>query len=467
MKFRVKLTLWMLGVLSLLFGIGGSLLISVSFQTALQREQDVAYHSYKMALSTLQIVNDPEKPLNYDSIAHILDQLCQQNTASWTALQLTDGNETIFEFGSSKALLHSLSAQPEPGTCQFQYDAEPDNGRYLLLCGAIDAGSSVLYLNSVHDISFVYETRRTQLTTFQWVFAAMALLCAGLSYTVSRVLTKPLEALSRTSRTIASGHFSSRVRLRSNDEVGAVSADFNAMADRLEGTIAQLQDAVQRQENFMGSFAHELKTPMTSIIGYADLLRGQTLTAEEQAEAADYILSEGKRLEVLSRKLLNLLVLKKSDLPLSPVSLSQLLETLVEQIRPVYLSRGIRLSYECQDGLCYLEPDLIRSLLLNLLDNARKAMDDGGFIFLSATMTSQGCRIRVCDNGRGIPPQALAHLTQAFYRVDKSRSRQQGGVGLGLTLCQEIASLHAGELHFESQPGKGTCVSVELNGGRP
>ena len=144
MKFRVKLTLWMLGVLSLLFGIGGSLLISVSFQTALQREQDVAYHSYKMALSTLQIVNDPEKPLNYDSIAHILDQLCQQNTASWTALQLTDGSETIFEFGSSKALLHSLSAQPEPGTCQFQYDADLDNGRYLLLCGAIDAGSSVL-----------------------------------------------------------------------------------------------------------------------------------------------------------------------------------------------------------------------------------------------------------------------------------------------------------------------------------
>ena len=103
----------------------------------------------------------------------------------------------------------------------------------------------------------------------------------------------------------------------------------------------------------MGSFAHELKTPMTSIIGYADLLRGQTLTAEEQAEAADYILSEGKRLEVLSRKLLNLLVLKKSDLPLSPVSLSHFLETLVEQIRPVYLSRGIRLSYECQDCLLY------------------------------------------------------------------------------------------------------------------
>ena len=216
----------------------------------------------------------------------------------------------------------------------------------------------------------------------------------------------------------------------------------------------------------MGSFAHELKTPMTSIIGYADLLLSGALDREEQAEAAGYIFSEGQRLESLSRKLLDLLVLKKGGASLRPASPAALIEAAAEQLRPVYRGQGIRLACRCQEGRCLLEPDLVRSLLLNLLDNARKAMEQGGSISLSCEMTADGCRICVRDEGRGIPAEALAHLTEAFYRVDKSRSRAQGGVGLGLALCREIAAFHGGELRFASQPGHGTCVSVELRGGR-
>ena len=85
---------------------------------------------------------------------------------------------------------------------------------------------------------------------------------------------------------------------------------------------------------------------------------------------------------------------------------------------------------------------------------------------LTAQLTDAGCVFKVYDNGRGIPPQALEHLTEAFYRVDKSRSRAQGGVGLGLSLCQEIAALHGGSISFSSTEGRGTCVTVELKGGR-
>ena len=113
-----------------------------------------------------------------------------------------------------------------------------------------------------------------------------------------------------------------------------------------------------------------------------------------------------------------------------------------------------------------LDPDLFRSLVLNLVDNAGKALGSRGHIRVTVRMTGEGCRLCVEDDGPGIPGEARKHLTEAFYRVDKSRSRKQGGAGLGLTLCEKIVKLHNGELSFESEEGRGTKVTAELKGGR-
>lgn len=116
-----------------------------------------------------------------------------------------------------------------------------------------------------------------------------------------------------------------------------------------------------------------------------------------------------------------------------------------------------------------MEPDLVWSLLLNLADNAQKAVSKGGEIRFRQKMLPDGCRIQVLDNGRGIPEKSLEHLTEAFYRVDKARSRKQGGFGLGLALCQEIAAAHSGSIRFANRTDvpHGACVTVELKGGRP
>ena len=112
-----------------------------------------------------------------------------------------------------------------------------------------------------------------------------------------------------------------------------------------------------------------------------------------------------------------------------------------------------------------LEPDLFQTLLINLLDNARKAMENGGHITVSLRMTGTGCSLAVVDDGKGIPKEALKHLTEAFYRVDKARARSRGSAGLGLALCEKIVELHHGSMRFESKEGIGTMVTVELNGG--
>lgn len=476
MKFYLKITFSMLALLSLLFGIGGSMLISASFQESLEREETAAFGNYRMAWGTLQIVNGLEPYLDRDVLSQTMEQLYQQNSTFWSNLQLSNTEEVIYENGSVQTLalpIDKFTEIPAPGECLFRVLEDTKGEHYLVLSGAIETNGDILYLNTSHNINELYTARGAQQKTYFQVFLIMCVLCGVLSYTVSRILTAPLNALSRASREIASGNYGSRVRVRSEDEIGQLSEDFNVMAEQLKENaeqreiyIEQLRQSVERQERFVGSFAHEMKTPMTSLIGYADLIRSGTLTQEEQAEAAGYLYSEGKRLESLSRKLLELLVIRQQGIPLVPASPGELVEQLARQLEPVYRKKGIRLSCNSEEGRCLMEPDLVWSLLLNLADNAQKSMEDGGELRFQQEMTEDGCVIRVLDSGRGIPPQALEHLTEAFYRVDKARSRKQGGFGLGLALCQEIAALHNGDLKFENRPEGGVCVTVDLKGGR-
>ena len=134
-------------------------------------------------------------------------------------------------------------------------------------------------------------------------------------------------------------------------------------------------------------------------------------------------------------------------------------------MEPPLAQAGIRLTVRSQSVLALMEPDLMESVCVNLLDNARKAMDNGGEVLLEGFSEEGGCRIQVTDQGKGIPAEELERVTEAFYMVDKSRARAQGGAGLGLALCRRIALLHGGRLELESQPGQGTCARVHLKGG--
>ncbi len=466
MRFHWKMTLCMLALMSVLFGAGGSLLISASFRDSLEREKSAAFASYRMAWGTLNIVNSLDPYLDREAIAQTMEQLYRQDSTAWRLFLLSSEEETIYQADLPPLSLSWGEGKPEPGRCLTWVTDNGAGGRYLFFSGAVQTNWDVLYLTTARDVSALYDAREAQQRTYLQVFGVMCLLCGALSYTVSRVLTAPLGDLSRATRDIATGKLSSRVRVRSSDEVGMVSRDFNAMADQMERYIEELRQSVERQERFMGSFAHEMKTPMTSLIGYTELIRSGTLTQEEQVEAAGWLYSEGRRLESLSRKLLNLLVLKQENVAFANVSPGSLVEELAERLGPVYAAKHIIIFCDCERGNCLLEPDLVWSLLMNLTDNAQKAMESGGELAFRVELLEDGCQIQVSDTGRGIPPEALDHLTDAFYRVDKARSRAQGGFGLGLSLCREIVEIHHGLIRFENREAGGARVTVELRGGR-
>ena len=214
----------------------------------------------------------------------------------------------------------------------------------------------------------------------------------------------------------------------------------------------------RQKEDFAANFAHELKTPLTSVIGYADMLCRRDLPKEEVKSAAGYILSEGMRLESLALKLMDLFVLDKQDFFLVRMPVKEMFEDLGQGIEPVCRKYGAGLHMEIEDGMIEVDYDLFKAMVLNLVDNAAKA--ECRDVWISGTRGKDTYQIRVKDNGKGIPPKELGRITEAFYMVDKSRSRKEGGAGIGMALCWKIIQIHNGILKIDSRLGEGTVMKV-------
>lgn len=464
MKYRLKIALCVVCFLSFAFGIGGSMLISVSFSSNLEQEKKTAVNSYQSMLNMLSVVNSVSTQAYYGNIADVLEQLDQNGGGNWSALRLIVDDNVIYEGGNAAENIRSVTLAEETDQYDLQIFKEHENN-YLQVSGALEAGEKILYLDGLYDITSIYHSREEQIKIYRYVFLVIIILGAAISWVMASLLTKPMRELSRTARQISGGDLSGRVQIQSKDEIGLLAEDFNHMADEMEDYIGQLKDAMVRQEEFMGSFAHEMKTPMTAIIGYADLMRSQQLSENQQRDAANYIFSEGKRLENLSLKLLDLLVVKNDAMEFVMCRPDKLVKDVAQLMRPALSEKNITLQRQCETGSCMLEPSLVMSLLINLVDNARKAMDDGGVITVVEKITEDGCCFVVEDQGSGIPDEELEKITDAFYRVDKSRARSLGGVGLGLALCKEIAAAHNGSIAFENVEPSGTRVTVLLKGG--
>ena len=232
----------------------------------------------------------------------------------------------------------------------------------------------------------------------------------------------------------------------------------------LERSLENLQNVADRREEFIASFAHELKTPLTAIIGYADMLRSKDMAPKARFTAAGYIFSEGKRLEALSLKLMDIIVAGKQSYETKRFEVGYFIRSIAAVTVPSLSNDGLTLDMRWEPGTIAIEPDLFKTLMINLVDNARKASHRGGVIELFGKAEDSGYALYVRDHGSGMKKEELSKITEPFYMIDKSRSRAQNGAGLGLALCQRIAELHGTSLEYDSAPGEGTTVRIFLKG---
>ena len=462
MSYRLKLILTISVLIALTFSVGGTILISVSFENSLETETQTALNDFQGIQNTLYLLNSMGSQTGFDNLREALNGMAEQKVGHWQALSLKAGDHTIYQ---SRGELLAGYVLPALSTSQCSYiRLDDDYGQGLLTQSTIAAGTEKLVLTARFDFSHLYRTRQEQNRIYLTAYTAVVTVGILAAVVLSFTMTRRLRRLTVAVRKIAGGDLTTRSQIGSPDEFGQLSRDFDSMADKLQETLSRMESDMLRQENFMGAFAHELKTPMTAIIGFADLLRQGNLDENTRMTAANYIFTEGRRLEKLSFKLLDLIVLKKDSIVMKRVWLNRYLDEIERALSPSLRDKGIRLVCRAEQAKAVLEPDLVKSLLYNLIDNASKAMDSGGIIGVKATAIPGGCQFYVADNGRGMEEKELARITEAFYRVDKSRSRAQGGAGLGLALCKQIVELHNGSIHFESKPGAGTQVTVTLYG---
>lgn len=294
------------------------------------------------------------------------------------------------------------------------------------------------------------------------ISAGMILLLGVVLLVVSGTLTGRIEKLDHAAHQLAGGDYSRRVQISGQDEIARLGESFNQMAGAVEENIHRLESYAKSRDEFAANFSHELKTPMTSIIGYADLLRSRRCDEETTIQAAQYIFEEGKRLEQLAQKLLSLMKLRQTQMELSSNNLGMVLSQAAASVRPLCESKGVQLQLPNCEAQARFDLALLQTLLVNLLRNAAAACDEQGIIQILLDEEKDHWTISVRDNGCGIPNQDIPRLTEEFYRVDRSRTRAGGGTGLGLAICREIAKLHGSELCITSTLGTGTTVSFEL-----
>ena len=392
-----------------------------------------------------------------DAVHASLVRYCFTRFADQTSVLMQDGEAVV----SSVTIDPSAYVQQSDDYGEAEPVAVTVQGRRFLIAGSsTSVGRKTYDVYVVEDVSDVYD----RIARMAWIFAGVSIAAIALGAVVVMLLvrrsTKPITALSETAREIADGAYEKRVKVRTKDEIGTLGEDFNRMADAVETKISELSERNERQRLFIGGVTHEFKTPMTGLILHAGLLRRANLSEDERDASLAHIETQTQWLERLTQNLLKLTT-SDEEIELQSVNIPELLDAVKEGVEPKLNARGAALSVQCETDTLVLNPDLMHSLLNNLIVNAANSYDaDAPEKPILLTVT--GKTFSVSDRGRGIPKEAIDRIFEPFFRVDKSRSKMQGGSGLGLALVKTIADAHGAAITVDSEPGKGTTVSVML-----
>jgi signal transduction histidine kinase len=364
----------------------------------------------------------------------------------------------------------------EPGQSIVQ-DVAIDGTEVRVLTAPIDVTTDqgdqrVGYLQIAAPLHEVQASLR-QLGTLMVLGGAIGVLAAAfVGAFLARKALEPIDRITHTASEIARGGDLQRRITKPGppDEVGRLTETFNLMLDRLEGTF-------QAQQRFTADISHELRTPLTTIRGNVDLLQRMGGADKASLEA---IRGETDR---MIRLVGDLLFLAQADagLPIrrEPVAIDQLAGEVVRQVQVISGGVKVSLQTDVHEPLCLNgDPDRLRQLLLNLIDNAIKYTPSGGEVKLRVARENGSARLEVSDTGPGIPPEHLELspngvplIFERFYRVEKSRTRSTApgsngrsgsGTGLGLSIAYWIVQAHAGRIEIHSEPGSGTTMTVWL-----
>lgn len=460
MKFTFKIIIYITAIISIIFSIAGVVICHQNYTHALQKaiNQNIENHLLERYGVENNIENNIAK--NGDISEEKIEEYVK-NLVSY----LGNSKKLAIYFENQK--LYS-NIEIEIDNLDFSSDSQEikyllkdnDKNKYMIVQSSLEINSKKITFLSVYDITDIFTERDKQLVDFYKIDIMVILISLFAIAILSICLTKPIQKLNDMSKKIAKGSYTERINIKTNDEIGELSESFNLMIEAIETKIEELELSVKQREEFITNFTHELKNPMTSIIGYADILKSENYTKEIRIKAANYIFNEAKRLEVLAQKLMDLMGLSSENIQFEKINIVDFANKIYQDITENL--GDIKLELRIEDSTIIADKSLLEDCIRNLIDNSKKAEPKDKTIIFSGKKLKDKYEIAIIDKGCGISKEDLPRIKESFYMGDKSRAKVNGRNGIGLSICEKIAKIHHTELEIESNIGEGTKVRLYL-----
>ena len=376
-------------------GASGYFFVNYVFQTSMERETRQALDEssiLRFAFETAAL-NIPSK---YDvlpdgTVEQIGVYLENSGQHGNRLLRISDENGKVLY--ASEGFTGDTSLWEERGENTRVYRVvQSGDSYYIQTQTRINVSDRLLTLETMKNVTAVY-TERTEGFRMYGQVRVIVLLCSGAVMTlIACWLTRPIRRLTRATGKMAEGEYSYRAEQISNDEMGQLTADFNHMAEALEQNIQNLENEVRAREDFIAAFSHELKTPLTAMIGYADMLRSRKLDDEKHFLCANYIYTEGKRLETMALRLLDIIVTRRKEIDRKTTNVSGIFSYLQEIYDETKNPEDGRVKVDIcwEKGELYAEENLLKTVLINLTDNAIKASEEGQTVEITGRRMENG-----------------------------------------------------------------------------
>lgn len=329
------------------------------------------------------------------------------------------------------------------------------NGIATVLLGLplkTEMGTKAIFLESLAPPSASF--------VIKWalVFATCSLIAGSLLILVASVfLVRPIKKLTKATKRIASGDFNVKLNIKQTSELGTLARSFEEM-------MHDLQQLEQMRREFVTNVSHEVQSPLTSISGYALVLKKAELSEYERSRYLDIIIAEAKRMSKMSDSLLKLSLLESQSkqLRLVTLSLDEQIRRIIVALQPQWSARDIHFELDLQTVKVTADHDLLNQVWTNILRNSIKFSEDAGVINVSIKQDIKNVKILISDTGIGIHLDDQKRIFERFFKADRSHSRKYDGSGMGLAIVKQIVSLHQGDIRVKSEPGQGTTFIVTL-----
>ncbi|WP_291567966.1 MULTISPECIES: sensor histidine kinase [unclassified Clostridium] len=440
-------------------------LIQTTYNTNFKKVIDSSFASYSLVYSNIKTGENLKNLFltNKEILQHRTEDYLRNLPNENIALEFRDLNkEIIYSSSKNKVPIKDEIFDVKNNKVKYLITKNGDK-TYLIINNKIILNGSGIYFTYIDDISFLKQDRLNNIYFIFTINILLAIIIIIIIYSIAKEITKPIEILINNIKEIINGNYTEKLNYSSNVyEFKVISEQFNLMNDEIENKLRLLKEQNQSKQRFIDNLTHEIRTPLTSIIGYSSLMVNKKVTdLDLMRDSFININREGKRILSLTSKLVKLITLDKTVLHKENIDLYDTLREVKSTFEPKLKEKDITLEVKGCSYHINVDKELFMVLITNLIDNSIKALNDRAEKIIILEIMENSLKIE--DTGVGIEEKELKKILEPFYMIDKSRQSSINGFGLGLSICKQILEIHHMNWSIESTFGKGTKIIILFN----